>query len=196
DTGNDAIVCWTPDQLARHRLPAEGLEIFKPPLGYHHLNTIWTDREGTWWIIVRYSSPRKSEVWRLRDMKADQRWEISPESHNVCVHKSAMTTVGSFEHSLDTIKLGKRSWSSRITLPVGYPRGLAVTDDYILVGGSARGSRAARHLGDAQLVLVGGGSVCHIITLPKGGQIYTVRGLDSVDWAHQGNWGPQAPVGS
>lgn len=195
DTGHDAILCWSPETgIERHTLPTEGLEVYKQPNDYHHLNTIWTDRNGVWWIIVRYSSPRQSEVWKLRAMDVEHRWVISPESHNLCVHNNALTTVGSFDHSLDTIKLRKRSWRSRIELPVGYPRGLAVTDDYIIVGGSARGSRTLRHQGNAQIMLIGRGKVRRIIQLPSGGQIYTVRALDVIDWAHQGDWGPRAPI--
>ena len=189
DTAYDQLVRFRRNGVDRIPLPRDdGGEIYRPPADYHHLNTVWVDRDANIWLIVRYDAPRRSEAWRM-----DVKWNVVEkrptafEAHNIAIHNDRLVTVGSWD---SVLQLGDEA----IPLEAGYPRGLAQLDHKIVVGGSARGSRDVRHHGDAQIIVYQTGCSLHRYPLPGAGQIYTIRSMREIDWAHQGDWGPPCPM--
>lgn len=110
-------------------------------------------------------------------------------AHNVWVDGDDIIVCNSKEGQLADIKSGRIIWDGKPII-----RGLAVTDDFIVVGKSATdGSRKARKYSNSGLYIIDRKTLKTVeyIELNGLGCVNEVRIIDEVDYAHFGNgWIP------
>ena len=191
DTGHDRLLSFPRGES--WTLPDEGLPITRPVANRHHLNSVWCNAHDTW-LLARYGSPVLSEAWRvdLRQQRILERVPIGCEAHNLCVRDDTILTCSSGDEAFHLV--GKTGIKASVDLQEGYPRGLTHLGRMIVIGTGARGPREIRHRADAKILLVRHGAVYRRYRLADVGQIYTLRAVDGIDWAHQGDWGPRCPI--
>jgi hypothetical protein len=202
DTGHNRMLSYP--HGAAWTLPDEGLKVQRAVCDRHHLNTIWSDGGPDIWVIVWYPDGRHrrskkdrkqySEAWRVdfESKKILSRHAVGKEAHNICVRDGTLITCSSADERLNIFK--GQTLVSSTPLSAGYPRGLCHLGKMTVIGTAARGTRRVRHFGNAEILLLKQSRVWRRYPIRGAGQIYTLRVLDGVDWAHQGDWGPRCPV--
>ncbi len=190
DLGNDRLLSYPRGEA--WTLPDEGLSVTRSNSDRHHLNTVWSDGEHVW-VVVWYTRPDHAQAWRvdLEKQQIIERRTVGSEAHNLSVRGGVLTTCSSADEAVHI--LDERGLRASIGVNA-YPRGLCHLGRTLVVGTGARGPREARHAGHAEILLLRRGVVWRRYTIPNAGQIYTLRALDAIDWAHQGDWGPPCPV--
>lgn len=187
-TNADQLLEFDVDQkkeVARHKW-ATGKE--------HHMNSVWRSPDtGAMYVYEHNTTGHTSKhiggVHRLGDDYTPiQTWKIANKGHNVMVHNGWLYVVNSFDESLvrKHIKTGEEEVLVETKeYPAYAPRGLAFSDDYILMGLTELASRKDRHKTRFGLVCVYDRDFNKLEEHQiAAGQIYEVRFLDRVDYAH------------
>lgn len=175
-------------EIARHKW-AKGAE--------HHMNSVWRSHDTDAMYVYEHNTKGVAKenqqiggVLRLDDnYKPIKTWEMANKGHNVFVDNGWLWVVNSFDECL--MRKNMKSGQEEILIttkeyPAYAPRGLAVSDDYILMGLTELASRRDRAKTRLGLVCVYDRKTFKKLEEHEvaAGQIYEVRFLDRVDHAH------------
>lgn len=171
---------------------------------YCHFNSVWRDLWGDLALYIYEHDLKadrdgvKNQLGGIRHLSADfstkNTWPIADKGHNIYVQDNEIFVLDS-NGQFCLAAINKKTHEKRIVLSTkhydGYaPRGLAISDELILVGLTKLASRMKRRRPDHK-----GFIVCFdrntkeeigSIEIDSIGQLYEIRFLDRVDYAHNG----------
>lgn len=160
----------------------------------HHCNSIWRDPiNDSWYVyeqnIYGHTSKYQGGVHRLNDkFEIESTWEIGDRGHNVVAIDHYLWIVNSFKKCLSILDMDLNQIDNPIDVSEYKdfaPRGLAMSSGHILIGLTELASRADRKKTRKGLIVTYDRGFNKINELEiDSGQMYEVRFLDRIDYAH------------
>ena len=191
-TCNDELLRYDPfkqEEIARYKWAKSGDH-------EHHMNSVWrcqfTEEMYVYEHNIYGKHPKYTGgILRLgEDYKPVEKWEFGDKGHGIALINGWMYIADSNNERIvrKCIHTGEEQMMVETKeYPKHQPRGLAISDDYILVGMTELASRRTRGNLGYGLVIVYDKNFnkldCHSIAT---GQIYEVRFIDRPDYAHNG----------
>lgn len=160
-------------------------------LDLNHINSIWFDDEY-FWLCYHNKISNQNIFHNSQIIKMDKEltsiiefFEFGKGIHNVYIDDEWLYTCDSASNSLYALNIHTKEQKS---VDIGmWIRGLAVTDDYIIVGGSIIGKNDEdRQKGDAKVYLLNRDTleVLDIKLFKDIGAVYEIRIINEHDHAH------------
>jgi hypothetical protein len=156
----------------------------------HHINSLFDDGNHFWVcyhnLDGRSTMEKKSQMVKLIPSLSvvEELHNLGKSSHNIYVDSKYVYTCNSNAGSL--MRKNRRTGELESAAVGGWARGLAVTDDFILVGSSTRGAPGLRDLGSLTVHMLDRETLQLIDErlFPGFGGVYDLRIVSQPDHAH------------
>lgn len=155
-----------------------------------HINSLHWDGENFWACYHNLCGKKgpevRSKVVRLDKelSRVEEEFSVGKNIHNVFVDDKYLYTCGSSSGSL--IRMDRKTGEEKRAYLGDWVRGLAVTDDYLLVGSSIKGPRELRLGGDLKAHLIDRKTmeVVDERMFEDFGAVFSIRIIGERDYAH------------
>lgn len=165
------------------------LGTFEPdaPRDINHINSIWCDGRH-YWVCEHNRGPscvkRFSKEWRVVAY-----YQVGERIHNVYVEDGLLYTCSSACNAVIQYDINKKEEIQKVSFShvfEAFPRGMARSKDYLLIGLSNKAERKnrAKPAPAAVAVLDNNLKIQGVIDLANCSQVLEIRIIDEVDFAH------------